>query len=64
MDRLDNRMGALALGASAIALAATNAALTKPEAARVAALGMDGFTRALSPPHLRSDGDARPRARG
>jgi L-aminopeptidase/D-esterase-like protein len=35
----------------------TDARLTKPEAAWVAALGMDGFTMALSPPHLATDGD-------
>ena len=65
--RLVDTAAALAAGATlggfapvntTIGCVATNAALTKPEAARVAALGMDGFTRALSPPHLRSDGDA------
>ena len=41
-----------------IGVVATSAALDKPEAARVAPLGMLGFARALSPPHLASDGDA------
>jgi L-aminopeptidase/D-esterase-like protein len=41
-----------------IGVVATNARLGKPEAARVAALGMLGFARALSPPHTAFDGDA------
>ena len=41
-----------------IGCVATNAALTKGEATRAAALAMGGFARALSPPHLPSDGDA------
>jgi L-aminopeptidase/D-esterase-like protein len=41
-----------------IGVVATNARLDKPEAARVAALGMLGFARALSPPHTAFDGDA------
>jgi len=36
---------------------ATNARLSKPEASKVAALGMLGFARALSPPHTAFDGD-------
>ena len=40
-----------------IGLVATTAALDKPGAARLARLAMDGFTRALSPPHLNTDGD-------
>jgi L-aminopeptidase/D-esterase-like protein len=40
-----------------IGVVATNACLTKPEASRVAALGMLGFARALSPPHTALDGD-------
>lgn len=35
----------------------TDARLTKAEAAWVAALAMDGYALALSPPHLPSDGD-------
>jgi L-aminopeptidase/D-esterase-like protein len=40
-----------------IGIVATNAGLTKAEAATVAELGMVGFARALSPPHLGADGD-------
>jgi L-aminopeptidase/D-esterase-like protein len=40
-----------------IGLVATTAALDKPGATRLARLAMDGFTRALSPPHLNTDGD-------
>jgi L-aminopeptidase/D-esterase-like protein len=36
----------------------TDVALGRGEAARVAQLAMQGFVRALSPPHLASDGDA------
>jgi L-aminopeptidase/D-esterase-like protein len=52
------RLGGFAPVNTTIGCVATNAALTKAEAARVAALAMAGFTRALSPPHLASDGDA------
>ena len=41
-----------------IGVVATTAALGKAEAARVARLGLEGFERALSPPHLPMDGDA------
>ncbi len=41
-----------------IAVVATNFALTKPEARKVAQLGLLGFARALSPPHTALDGDA------
>jgi len=41
-----------------IGVVATTAALDKAGAARLAQLGMEGFARALSPPHLPSDGDA------
>ena len=44
--------------ATTIGVVATNARLTKPEAAAVASLGMLGFARALSPPHTAFDGDA------
>ena len=36
---------------------ATNARLSKPEAAKLASLAMLGFARALSPPHTAFDGD-------
>jgi len=52
------RLGGFAPVNTTIGCVVTSAALTKPEAARVAALGIDGFARALSPPHLPSDGDA------
>jgi L-aminopeptidase/D-esterase-like protein len=41
-----------------IGVVATTAALSKAECARVAQLAMEGFARALSPPHLAADGDA------
>lgn len=41
-----------------IGVVATTARLGKAEAARVAALGILGFARALSPPHTAFDGDA------
>ena len=40
-----------------IGVVATDARLTKAEAAKVAALGMLGFAAALSPPHTSFDGD-------
>jgi len=40
-----------------IGVVATNARLTKPEAAKLASLAMLGFARALSPPHTAFDGD-------
>jgi L-aminopeptidase/D-esterase-like protein len=40
-----------------IGVVVTNARLTKPEASRVAELGMLGFARALSPAHTALDGD-------
>jgi len=40
-----------------IGVVATNARLGKPEAAKLAALGLVGFARALSPPHTAFDGD-------
>src|SRR3972149_1394370 len=40
-----------------IGVVATTAALTKEEAQRVARPGAQGFERALSPPHLDTDGD-------
>ena len=41
-----------------IGIVATTAALGKAEAARLARRGLAGFDRALSPPHLPTDGDA------
>jgi L-aminopeptidase/D-esterase-like protein len=40
-----------------IGVIVTSAALDKGEAARLAARAMEGFARALSPPHLDTDGD-------
>jgi L-aminopeptidase/D-esterase-like protein len=40
-----------------IGVVVTSAALDKREAARLAAYAMEGFARALSPPHLDTDGD-------
>jgi L-aminopeptidase/D-esterase-like protein len=40
-----------------IGVVATDARLTKPEAAKLASLGMLGFSAALSPPHTSFDGD-------
>jgi L-aminopeptidase/D-esterase-like protein len=40
-----------------IGVIATDAQLTRPEAAKLASLGMLGFARALSPPHTAFDGD-------
>lgn len=40
-----------------IGVVVTSAALDKGEAARLAARAMEGFARALSPPHLDTDGD-------
>lgn len=41
-----------------IGVLATNCRLTKPEAMKVAQLGMLGFARVLAPPHTTVDGDA------
>jgi len=66
--RLVDSAGALAAGAllerfgagqhTTIGVVATTARLGKTEAAAVAALGMQGFAQALSPPHTAFDGDA------
>ncbi len=64
--RLIDTAAALAAGApppsfqpvnTTIGVVMTSAALGKAEAARVAHLAMEGFARALSPPHLDTDGD-------
>jgi len=44
-------------GNTTIGVVATNARLAKTEAGKLAALGMLGFARALSPPHTAFDGD-------
>ena len=44
-------------GHTTVGVVATNARLGKPEAAKLAALGLVGFARALSPPHTAFDGD-------
>jgi len=46
-----------ALEHTTIGAVATTARLSKPETAKIAALGLLGFARALSPPHTASDGD-------
>lgn len=64
--RLIDTAAALAAGApppsfqpvnTTIGVVVTSAALGKAEAARLAGLAMEGFARALSPPHLDTDGD-------
>jgi L-aminopeptidase/D-esterase-like protein len=40
-----------------IGLVATNAKLTKPQAARMALMADDGYARAISPAHTNGDGD-------
>ena len=40
-----------------LAVVATNARLTKPQAVRLAQMAHDGFARAISPAHTPSDGD-------
>jgi len=64
--RLADTAAALAAGATppsvqpvntTIGVVVTSAALDKRAAARLARLAMDGFSRALSPPNLDSDGD-------
>ena len=44
-------------GNTTIGVVATNARLSKTEAAKLASLAMLGFARALSPPHTAFDGD-------
>jgi L-aminopeptidase/D-esterase-like protein len=63
VDSLREMRSASALGRFAapqhttIGAVATDARLTKPEAAKVASLAMLGFAAALSPPHTAFDGD-------
>jgi L-aminopeptidase/D-esterase-like protein len=65
--RLIDTAAALAAGAprpvfrptnTTIGLVAATAALDKAQAGRLAQLAMEGYRRALSPPHLDTDGDA------
>ena len=65
-ERLVDTAAALAAGApppvfrpqnTTIGCVITDARLGKSEASRVAALAMGGYARALSPPHLTTDGD-------
>ena len=65
-ERLVDTAAALAAGTpppafrpvnTTIGCVLTDARLGKAEASRVAALAMDGYARALSPPHLATDGD-------
>jgi L-aminopeptidase/D-esterase-like protein len=51
-------LGRFGTGHTTIGVVATDARLTKPEASKLAALGMLGFAAALSPPHTAFDGDA------
>ena len=44
-------------GNTTLAVVATDAALSKPEAARVATMAQDGFARAIRPVHTPFDGD-------
>jgi L-aminopeptidase/D-esterase-like protein len=44
-------------GNTTIGVVATNASLTKPEAAKVASMAQNGFARALRPAHTLFDGD-------
>src|SRR5262249_38768785 len=56
--RADGALGRFAgPGHTTIGVVATSARLTKPEATKLAALGLVGFARALSPPHTAFDGD-------
>jgi L-aminopeptidase/D-esterase-like protein len=50
-------LGRFGTGHTTIGVVATDAKLTKPEAAKLASLGMLGFATALSPPHTAFDGD-------
>lgn len=50
-------LGGFAPQNTTIGVVATNARLSKPEAAKIAQLGLLGFARALSPAHTGVDGD-------
>ncbi len=55
--RTEPGVGRFAAEHTTIGVVATDARLTKPEAAKLASLGMLGFAAALSPPHTSFDGD-------
>jgi L-aminopeptidase/D-esterase-like protein len=55
--RTEPGAGRFAAEHTTIGVVATDARLTKPEAAKLASLGMLGFAAALSPPHTSFDGD-------
>jgi L-aminopeptidase/D-esterase-like protein len=57
MLRAEPGLGRFAAEHTTIGVIATDARLTKPEAAKLASLGMLGFAAALSPPHTSFDGD-------
>jgi L-aminopeptidase/D-esterase-like protein len=55
--RENPQLGRFSSEHTTIGVVATDARLTKPDATKVAALGMLGFAAALSPPHTSFDGD-------
>jgi len=55
--RTHRGLGRFAPEHTTIGVVATDARLSKPEAAKLASLGMLGFAAALSPPHTSFDGD-------
>ncbi|MGH6796164.1 MAG: P1 family peptidase [Methylocella sp.] len=56
-NSLDFRLKGIARENTTIAIVATDAALTKPEAKRLAIMAHDGMARALRPAHAPMDGD-------
>jgi L-aminopeptidase/D-esterase-like protein len=56
--RENANLGRFGTGHTTIGVVATDAMLTKPEAGKLASLGMLGFAAALAPPHTAFDGDA------
>ncbi|HEX4295859.1 MAG TPA: P1 family peptidase [Rhizomicrobium sp.] len=57
LDLPDDMKGARPQENTTIAIVATDAALTRPELARIAVMAADGFARALRPVHTPFDGD-------
>ena len=55
--RTQSGLGRFSAEHTTIGVIATDARLSKPEAAKLASLGMLGFAAALSPPHTSHDGD-------
>ena len=55
--RAHDDLGRFGTGHTTIGVVATDARLTKPDASKLASLGMLGFAAALSPPHTAFDGD-------